>query len=69
MEESLKSGIAALIEYAKKNDKLFVFGGEIYTPEEAEDAMLDHAEDEMEVKELSVEDYLDQVRDCCVDRD
>lgn len=68
MEKELHDGIVALVEFAKRNDKVFVFGAEVYTPEEALDAMLSTAEEEIEMKEITVEEYLDEYRGLIFDK-
>lgn len=67
MEKALHDGIIELVNHAKLNEKIFVFGYEVYTPEEAEDAMLTHAEEEIENRELTVDEYLDECRECMAD--
>ena len=62
MEKELKEGILELVKYAKENDKVFIFGDEVYSPDEAQDAMLEHAEEEIEFKEISINEWLEEYR-------
>lgn len=67
MDKELYTGILELVDYAKRNGKVFTFGCEIYTPEEAEDAMLSTAEEEIATKEITTEEYLDTYRSLMAD--
>ena len=69
MKDTLKKAIEALIKRAEENDQVFVLGDEVYTPEEALDAFLAHADEEIAYHEWTEDEYIDHLRDCLADKE
>lgn len=64
MTDELKAKIDALVKYAKENKMVFVFGYEVYTPDEALDAIFENADKEMDAKEQTEEDFFASMSEC-----
>ena len=69
IKDTLELKIQKLIDYAKENDKVFVFGDEVYTPDEAESAMLAHAEEDIEGQGISEDEYIERQRACMASKE
>lgn len=67
--EKITAAVEEIIAHAKKNAKVFLFGDEVYTPEEAHYAMLETATMEIAETGMTVEEYIDRQRGCMVDAD
>lgn len=48
MTDTIAKNIQAIIEEAEKQGKVFSFGDEIYTPAEALEAAIDHADEDID---------------------
>ena len=68
MNENLEQRIIDLAEEARCNWKVFVFGGEVYTPNEGESAMLAHADEDIDGQNLTEDEYIERQRACMTDR-
>jgi len=65
--EDIKAIVDRIISTAKRrfDNPVFVFGDEVYTIEEARQAMIEHGEEDMEMYGLSVEAYEVRQLECC----
>ena len=69
MKETLKRRMEALVKRAKDERMVFVFGDEVYTPDEALDAVVAHADDDMEYHGWTEDECIDNVKGCMYEQE